>query len=158
MKVKVKKVDQSIETVIPKYAKEGDAGLDFMATSVTETPDFIEYGTNIAVEIPAGHVGLMFPRSSISKYDLALCNAVGVVDSGYRGEVKFRFKRTKPAIEQYTDMDGDTGYRLSNAKTYQVGDKIGQLIILPYPSIELEFTEELSDTERGNGGFGSSGT
>lgn len=151
MKIFVKKVDESIDTVIPKYAKAGDAGLDFHATSVTETEEFIEYGTNLAIEIPFGYVGLMFPRSSISKYDLFLTNCVGVIDSGYRGEVKFRFKKTQDSFfSKVLNM-------VIPARVYQNKDKIGQLIILPYPHIELELTDELSNTERGKGGFGSSG-
>jgi dUTP pyrophosphatase len=145
MKVLCKLVDPTIETVIPKYAKGGDAGLDFIATSVTETSDYIEYGTNIAVEIPFGFAGFMMPRSSISKYDLTLCNSVGLIDSGYRGEIKFRFKRLPPK------------YPFIESKAYEVGDKIGQLVVLQHPHIELELTDELTDTERGNGGFGSSG-
>lgn len=139
MKVKVKKLHP--EAQIPKYAKKGDAGLDVVATRVIRNEyNFIEYGTGIAVEIPTGYVGLLFPRSSISNTSFTLCNSVGVVDSGYRGEITFRFRNTG-----------------TFAKAYKPGDKIGQLVILPYPSIELEESEELSSTERGSGGYGSTG-
>ena len=141
MKVKFKKL--SPEAVLPTYAKQGDAGLDLTAISrgVVENPHYgyIEYGTGIAVEIPEGYVGLIFPRSSISKTGLILSNCVGVIDSGYRGEIKFRFKWIK-------DTD-----------SYVPGDRIGQLVIMPYPQIEVEESDELSETERGDGGFGSSG-
>lgn len=147
MQVKVKKLVP--EAVVPKYAKAGDAGLDLTAVSHGfEQNDagrkMQVYGTGLAFEIPEGHVGLIFPRSSISKTRLTLTNCVGVIDSGYRGEVKFKF-----AI--------DDGARPTAENNYKVGDRIGQLIIIPYPQIELVESEELSDTERGSGGFGSSG-
>lgn len=137
MKVKIKKLTD--KAVIPKYAKDGDAGLDLTATSRRQDgAGFIEYGTSLAVEIPYGYVGLIFPRSSISKVNMSLTNSVGVVDSGYRGEIKFRFK---PA---------GVGKGL-----YDVGERVGQLVVLPYPNIELEEVTELSETARGDGGFGS---
>lgn len=155
VKVKFKKL--SDKAVAPKYAKDGDAGVDLTATSVSETDMYIEYGTDLAVEIPPGYVGLIYPRSSLSNYDLVLSNHVGVIDSGYRGEIKFRFKRTKPEIESYVDIDGDIGHRFTSAKVYKVGDRIGQLIVQPVPTIEFEEVSELSSSDRGLGGFGSSG-
>lgn len=142
MKVLFKKLKK--QAVTPSYAKDGDAGLDITAISrdivITEDYEYIEYGTGLAFEIPVGYVGLLFPRSSISKKDILLSNAVGVIDSGYRGEVSFRFKRLA-----------------WDSTIYNVGDKIGQLIILPYPQIQLEQAKELSETERGEGGYGSTG-
>ena len=80
MKVKIKKLNEN--AVIPSYSKQGDAGMDFVATSkIFDKYGNVEYGTGLAMEIPEGHVGLIFPRSSISKKDLALTNAVGVIDS-----------------------------------------------------------------------------
>jgi len=138
------------DAVTPAYAKLGDAGLDLTATTkkyVNEAAkdgmsyeSYIEYGTGLAFEIPEGYVGLIFPRSSISKVALTLTNCVGVIDSGYRGEVRFRFKRT---------LDG--------AGEYVEGDKVGQLIILPFPQVQLQEAQELSDSSRGVGGFGSTG-
>jgi dUTP pyrophosphatase len=139
MKVKIKKLHP--DAVVPKYAKEGDAGLDLVAVNgIKYANGYIEYQTGLSFEIPEGHVGLIFPRSSISNHSLSLTNSVGVIDSGYRGEVKFRFRDLK------------------NGTIYKVGDKIGQLIIIPYPQIELEEVEELEESERGTGGFGSSGS
>lgn len=139
MQVKIKKLVEY--ATIPSYAKDGDAGLDITAITVEGNGKYVEYGTGLSFEVPEGYVGLLFPRSSISKYDLILANSVGVLDSGYRGEVKFRFKMTN---------------QTSSAKQYEIGDKIGQIMIVPYP--QIEFVEgELSDTERGTGGFGSSG-
>ena len=145
MKVKIKKLNES--AVIPKYSKAGDAGMDLVATS-KETDKYgnIVYGTGLAFEIPKGYVGLLFPRSSISKYDMNLTNSTGVLDSGYRGEVFFKFK----CPSRFTNFD-DT------YSTYNVGDRIGQIIIIPYPQIEFEEVEELSETDRGTGGFGSTG-
>lgn len=142
MQVKIKKLHP--EAVIPKYAKPGDAGLDLIATSrqynyATKTWD---YGTGLSIEVPEGHVGLLFPRSSLTKYDLSLGNHVGVIDSGFRGELFFKFKELLP-VGKYT--------------IYVPGDKVGQLIIIPYPKIQFVEVDELSDSERGTGGFGSSG-
>lgn len=138
MKVKFKRLNQL--AAIPSYAKHGDACFDLVATSIEHNSKFIEYGTGIAIEVPQGHVGLIFPRSSVTTTDLMLKNGVGVVDSGYRGEIKFRF---------YTLQNKD--------KFYEIGDRIGQMMILPIPTVELEEVEYLSDTERGEGGYGSSG-
>jgi dUTP pyrophosphatase len=141
MQVRVKRLHE--EATIPAYSKPGDAGLDLTAISATRD-DYgnVVYGTGLAIEIPEGYVGLIFPRSSNSKTDLYLTNHVGVIDSGYRGEIMFKYRPK------------DT---LLNAKVYAVGDRIGQLMILPYPAIELVEATELSDSERGEGGFGSTG-
>jgi len=126
----------------PSYAKEGDAGMDLTATDIIKNEAFqIVYGTGIAVEIPEGYVGLVFPRSSIRKYDLSLTNCVGVIDSGYRGEIQATFRKERGV----------------SSKIYEVGDRICQIIILPYPTIHFVETNELSDSERGTGGHGSTG-
>jgi len=140
MQVKIKLLAEN--AVKPKYAKESDAGLDLVATSIiNHTPTQITYGLGLAIEIPKGFVGLVFPRSSIRNYDLALTNSVGVIDSGYRGELQATFHKTK-GLE---------------SKVYEIGDRAVQIIIIPYPTIELEMVDELSDSERGIDGFGSSG-
>lgn len=142
MKIKIKKLVEN--AVLPTYAKSGDAGLDLTATSwnLDDYGNFV-YHTGLAIEIPEGYVGLVFPRSSVSKKKLFLTNAVGVIDSGYRGEITAKFKK----------LD------LKNEKSsfYEVGERIAQLIILPYPQIEFEEVKELTKTERGIGGYGSSG-
>lgn len=143
MKVKIKKL--STEAVIPTYAKQGDAGMDMVATKIiNETLDSITYGTDIAMEIPEGFVGLVFPRSSIRKTHLHLSNSVGVIDSGYRGEIQATFKK----------VQGISNNTLDN---YKVGDRIMQIMIIPHPTIQFEEVEELNNTERGEGGFGSTG-
>lgn len=139
--------------VAPSYAKPGDAGMDMTAISyhVDEIGNFC-YGTGIAVEIPENHVGLIFPRSSISKKDLMLSNGVGVIDSGYRGEISFKFK---PALGTWVE----TKHSLNQLpEMYKVGERIGQMVIVPYLSVELEEVDELGETERGAGGFGSTGS
>jgi len=142
LRVKVKKTHP--DAVIPSYAKDGDAGMDLIATEIiSETSNQITYGTGLSLEIPEGFVGLIFPRSSVRKYDLALSNCVGVVDSGYRGEIQATFNKTNHHKIRVDD--------------YKVGERIMQLMIIPYPAIEFEEVNELSDTERGEGGFGSTG-
>ena len=141
MDVKVKKLRE--DAVVPKYAKTGDAGLDLTAVwSERDGYGNLIYGTGLAIEIPEGHVGLLFPRSSNSKTDLYLTNHVGVIDSGYRGEIIFKFRPRNTLLD---------------ARIHHDGDRVGQLIIIPYPKINLVESEELSDTERGEGGFGSTG-
>ena len=142
MNIKIKKLDS--KAVIPAYANPGDAGMDVYATSMKFTEDYIEYGTGLSFEVPEGYVMLIFPRSSISNKDLVLTNSVGVLDSGYRGELRFRFKKLREAGKLRMDL-------------YNPGDKIGQIMIIPYPTIEFEEVESLSDSVRGVGGFGSSG-
>ena len=140
IKVKIKKLKEN--AVIPTYAKVGDAGMDLIATSITsDTPEEITYGLGIALEIPEGFVGLVFPRSSIRKTGLQLSNSVGVIDSGYRGELQATFNK----------IFGVT------SRKYEVGDRVCQIMILPYPDVQFEEVEELSNTERGEGGFGSTG-
>ena len=140
MKVAVKKLHPN--AVIPTYAKPGDAGLDLTAVEVINDEGFqITYKTGLAFEIPLGYVGLIFPRSSVRNQQIMLSNCVGVIDSGYRGEIQFTFNKLAGIP----------------SKRYAVGDRIGQIIIMPYPSIELIEMNTLSETERGEGGFGSSG-
>jgi dUTP pyrophosphatase len=142
MKVNIKKISEN--AVIPTYAKDGDAGIDLVATSMKFDGTQITYGTGLAMEIPNGFVGLVFPRSSIRKTDLSLSNSVGVIDSGYRGEIQATFNQRSLSSQ-------------SGSFVYGVGDRIAQIIIIPYPPIEFNEVNELSDTERGEGGFGSTG-
>ena len=163
MRVKIKKMHE--DAVIPSYGKPGDAGMDLVAVSRTVSNEYgyQEYDTGLAIEIPEGYVGLLYPRSSLSKTPMALANSVGVIDSGYRGSIKLRFhvngagifkwlgvRKVVKILEQVTEE--------YQGETYDVGDKIGQLVIMPYPQIEFEEVEELSNTERGAGGFGSTGS
>lgn len=136
------------EAVAPAKSRPNDAAYDLVCTSryyngsVGNDNELVwTYHTGIAVEIPEGHVGLIFPRSNISKMPLRLCNSVGVIDPNYRGELLLKFAG-------------------SNSHMYKVGDRIGQLVVLPLPLLEFLETEELSPSpdDRGTQGFGSSGS
>lgn len=128
--------------VEPKQANPGDAGYDIVATNVEHYDNFTEYGTGLALEIPEGYVGLLFARSSVTNKDLVLKNAVGVADSSFRGELKFRFYRLKDIAE---------------CNYYGVGERIGQLILVKHGTGKPEEVITLSETKRGTGGYGSTG-
>lgn len=136
LEIKIKKIHP--DAIIPKYAKPGDAGMDVIAVSKKETDKFIEYGTGLSFEIPENYVMLIFPRSSVTNKDLMLKNSVGMLDSDYRGELILRFNKF-------------------GGLNYEIGERIGQIIIFPYPNIEFKEVDKLSETSRGNGGFGSTG-
>ena len=141
MKVKYKKLNPLAKD--PIRANETDAGFDLVATSLEHplgsTGVFVEVCTGISLEIPKGHVGLLFPRSSITKTKHFLRNSVGVIDSGYRGEIKLRFSLDE------------------SSTSYGIGDKVGQIIFIKLPVVELIEADELSTSDRSTGGFGSSG-
>jgi dUTP pyrophosphatase len=140
VKVKVKKLHEN--AVIPSYSKIGDAGMDLTITRIIENTSFsVSYGFGIAMEIPKNYVGLVFPRSSVRNQELILSNCVGVIDSGYRGELQATFKKTNG---------------LDSIK-YDVGDRGAQIIIIPYPQVKIIESDDLSNSERGEGGFGSTG-
>ena len=167
----------SNKAIIPSYSVIGDAGLDLTAIDVKydTTKDLLVYSTGLSIEIPEGYVGLIFPRSSVSNYPLQLANNVGVIDSTYRGEIILKYRNNWEYWSESNDEDflwdlsenghfyfherpedeqrGFTLYR----NVYKIGDRIGQLIIIPYPNIEFEEVDELSETERGEGGYGSTG-
>ena len=142
--VKFKKLND--EAVIPAYAKEGDAGLDLTAVSFEydEKLDAYVYHTGIAMEIPKGYVGLIFPRSSNRKTDAYMTNHVGVIDSGYRGEVLITYKNRDNS-------------RNAIKAPYVSGERVAQLIVMAYPTVKVVEAEELSETERGTDGHGSTG-
>lgn len=141
MKIQFKKLSKEAQK--PKFGKPGDAGADLVATSIDASRGRqVVYGTGIAVEIPEGMVGLIFPRSSVRNVPLIMSNSVGVIDSGYRGEIMVTFNLTRE--EWFDDL-------------YKVGDRIAQLVIMPVPLVQFVEVEELSETERGTGGHGSTG-
>lgn len=153
MEINIKKLVK--QATIPRYAKVGDAGMDLVATSKEVNSDygFIEYGTGLSIEIPEGYVGLIFPRSSISKSIYNLANSVGVIDSGYRGEIKVRFFLNSAGLTDIISNDASF-----DNKDYAVGDRIAQILIMPYPMVTFKEVDELSATDRGDGGFGSTNT
>lgn len=129
---------------VPTKAHPEDAGFDLTAYRVTysmsATGEYIEYDTQIAVAIPAGHVGLIFSRSSVSSAtDLVLNNGVGVIDENYRGAIKLRFRQ------------------LGGKRKYGEGNRVGQLVVVPLYQGPTETIDELPDTIRGERGFGSTG-
>jgi dUTP pyrophosphatase len=153
MKVKIQKISPLAK--IPTYAKDGDAGMDVIATSIiSDTPTQITYGLGIALEIPNGFVGLVFPRSSIRKTGLQLSNSVGVIDSGYRGELQATFNKVFGGEGMYDEMKVN---QMQPNDYYKIGDRVAQIMIIPFPPIEFEQVTQLSETERGEGGFGSTG-
>ena len=169
IEVKFRKL--SDKATIPTKAHTSDVGFDLVATKVEITENYIEYSTDIALQLPVGYCALLFPRSSNSKKDLLLANSVGLVDNGYIGELKLRFKRIMMPVMQEVMIAPPTGDILTDARNtrkvpglayrddhiYKVGDKVGQLVIMPYPEVTLMETDELDETDRGDGGFGSSG-
>jgi dUTP pyrophosphatase len=170
MRVKIKKLVP--EACIPKYMKADDSGMDIVAISKKFDADGnVVYGTGLAMEIPKDYMGLIFPRSSNAKKDLILSNSIGVIDPGYRGEIFLKFKPSGYfAADFETLAEGvETDYfdfvcfgketieDTDQVSVYNVGDRIGQIIIVPRPTIEWEEVDELSTTERGAGGYGSSG-
>ena len=144
MKINVKKLHPN--AVIPSYAKSGDAALDLHAVERGKADDYgnMVYKTGLAMEIPEGYVGLIYPRSSISKTKQMLRNHVGVIDSGYRGEIILKFGW----FSQSATPD---------STIYDAGDRIAQLMVVPHPKVEFVEVDKLSDTDRGEGGFGSTG-
>jgi dUTP pyrophosphatase len=141
MKIHFKKLDSKAQK--PKFGKPGDAGADLVATSVDLSRDGqVVYGTGLAVEIPEGMVGLVFPRSSVRNYNLSMANSVGVIDSGYRGEIMVTFNFNS---------------RTPDNTIYQVSDRIAQLVIIPVPLAQYVEVDELSETERNTSGHGSTG-
>ena len=171
MEVKIKKLNEI--AVVPSYSKKGDAGMDFTAVDYYYDADgCIVYKTGLAIEIPEGYVGLVLPRRSICKSDLFLTNSVGVIDSGYRGEILAKFKpgaffepnddtefdkdKFKACANTHLPQHGDE-LVYSHAIKFNLGERIAQLIIMPYPQIEFEEVESLTETERGDGGYGSTG-
>lgn len=132
------------DAVLPRRAHEGDAGLDLYACEAAHIGPGERWsvGTGVAVEIPDGHAGLVLPRSGLAKrHGISLVNSPGLIDSGYRGEIRVLLLNTDPA------------------EVFRVapGDRIAQLVITPIAVAEPVESETLADSSRGHGGFGSSG-
>jgi dUTP pyrophosphatase len=129
---------------LPKRAHEGDAGLDLHAAEGVTIPPGgrASVGTGIALEIPPGHAGLVVPRSGLAaRHGISLVNSPGLIDSGYRGEVR--------VLMLNTDREQEF--------TVEPGDRIAQLLLTPYADAEPVAASELAESVRGEGGFGSSG-
>lgn len=126
----------------PSQAFDGDAGLDLYATSESHIPvgGMSKIGTGTKMAIPTGHVGLLFSRSSLGSSGISMSNGVGVIDSGYRGEIRVPLRNSSGKVHQISE-----------------GERIAQVVIVPQPAIKLVRAANLGVTERGDGGFGSSG-
>lgn len=143
MTLKIKRLDEN--AVLPIRAHEGDAGIDLTCLTITQEINecgqlILIYHSGIAVEIPEGYVGLLFPRSSVANKSLTLTNCVGVIDSGYRGEVMAKFRSTTDVVPAI----------------YKPGERFAQLVLIKLPEFDIEEVAELSNTERGENGYGSS--
>lgn len=138
LEIKFKKLHREAKT--PTQGTPGSAGWDLYAAEGHMEVHSTVFDTGIAIELPKGYVGLVVPRSSIYKVNHRLVNSVGVIDSDYRGTIKAMFD--------------NTGY---SDKIYGLGDRICQLIVIPYPEVNFVETDNLTDTARGQGGFGSTG-
>jgi dUTP pyrophosphatase len=129
---------------VPSRAHDGDAGLDLYAVEAVslEPRERASVGTGVSVEIPPGHGGLVLPRSGLAaRHGIALVNAPGLIDSGYRGEIRVLLLNTDS----------------SESFTIETGDRIAQLLVVPLAAAEPVEAQSLSQSTRGDGGFGSSG-
>ena len=181
LNVKFKKLDE--RAVVPTYAHDGDVGMDLTAIEVEYNSDMdcYLYHTGLAFETDKHYGIFLFPRSSNRKTEAYLCNHVGIADSAiYRGEIIFCFKNRTSlrqnafegrmiefwnAIEDGKSIEDATKESVHGwmeamknpmlFAPYKVGDRIGQMVVLPYPDVNLEEAEKLSNTDRGDGGFGS---
>ena len=143
MTLKIKRLDDN--AVLPIRAHKTDAGIDLTCLTITQEINecgqlILVYHSGIAVDIPEGYVGLLFPRSSVAKKSLSLTNSVGVIDSGYHGEVMAKFKSTTDVVPAI----------------YKPGERFAQLVFVKLPEIEIEEVAELGESDRGDGGYGSS--
>lgn len=144
MELKFKRL--SDKAIMPIRAHKSDAGLDLTCISIEPMRNacnqlLLEYHTGLAVEIPEGYVGLLFPRSSVCNTSLIMSNCVGVIDSGYRGEIKVVFRNTTDVIPA----------------VYKEGERFCQLVIVKLADIDIVEAAELSESDRGEGGYGSTG-
>ncbi len=129
---------------VPSRANDGDAGLDLRAAepALLAAGERASIGTGIAVEIPAGHAGLVLPRSGLAiRHGISMVNAPGLVDSGYRGELRVLLLNT----------DRESAFEIER------GDRIAQLLVVPFAALAAVEAAELGSSERGERGFGSSG-
>lgn len=142
MRLAVRRLDPA--ATLPTQAHQGDAGFDLYAVEAAEIGpgERTSVGTGIAIELPQRHAGLVLPRSGLAlRHGIALVNAPGLIDPGYRGELRVLLLNTDPA------------------ETFAVapGDRIAQLVIVRAESPDVVEVEELASSTRGDGGFGSSG-
>lgn len=143
MEIKFKRLSE--DAILPIRAHKGDAGIDLTATRITQELNecgqlILVYHTDLAIEIPEGYVGLLFPRSSVAKKSLMVTNSVGVIDSGYRGEIMCKMRSTTDVVPAI----------------YKPGERFAQLVIVPVLDYTIAEAAELSESDRGDNGYGSS--
>ena len=148
---------------LPRHAKHGDAGMDLTTRQTVEIAPggTVVVGTGVWMEIPEGYYGAIVPRSGMAtKRGITIANAPGTIDSGYRGEIMLPLHNIASALTWVVDADGMTGHYIPNYDMALVerGERVAQIIIKKYETIECEEVAELSETERAATGFGSSGT
>ncbi|WP_417160668.1 dUTP diphosphatase [Senegalimassilia anaerobia] len=134
----------SRDAQIPHMAYNGDAGVDLRSVEriVLEPQERAMVATGLAIALPEGYAGFVLPRSGLAaKHGISIVNAPGLIDSNYRGELKVILLNTDP----------------DKSFTIEIGDRIAQLIVMPVPTINFEQVEELTESQRGESGFGSSG-
>jgi dUTP pyrophosphatase len=158
--VKFKKLHENAK--LPRKANPTDACYDVWAVSVEITPEFVRYKLGFSTEIPEGWQAKIYMRSSVSKKDVTLCNAVATIDAPYRGEWELRFNMLLPneVISHASDEEADKAlahkYRGWSPKIYDLSEAIGQMEIIPVWDIDWVESDDLTQTQRGEGGFGSS--
>lgn len=141
MEVKIKLLSDKAK--LPVKGTPDSAGYDLTAASVfwDRSNNIVSYGFGIALEIPKGYVGLIFPRSSVYKKNLDMSNCVGVIDSDYRGEISAKFRLLNPNLDN----------------VYISGERIAQIVFIKHDDVDFKVSEELSETIRGAGGYGHTG-
>ena len=145
MELKIKRL--SDKAIMPIRGTEGSAGIDLTCTRITTTINeagqlMLVYHTDLAIQIPKGHCGLLVPRSSIWKKSLFLTDSIGIIDSDYTGEIMAVMKSTTDVVPA----------------VYKEGERFCQLVIVPIPEFTITEVAELDKTDRGEGGFGSTGS
>lgn len=154
MELKVKLTDGA---PLPRHAKSGDAGMDLTSRETVEIMPggTVMVGTGVWAEIPDGFFGMLAPRSGMaSKRGITLANTPSVIDSGYRGEIKLALHNMAPS---HIFKDGECVPNWDGVVTVEKGERVAQMIILKHETVECVEVEELSDSSRGSGGFGSTG-
>lgn len=142
MRIPLRQLDP--ELPIPRHARPGDAGVDLHAREAADLApgERRAIPTGVAVAVPEGYVGLIAPRSGLAiRSGLSIVNTPGILDSGYRGEIAVILINL-----------GSESVKISR------GDRIAQLVVVPFTSVEFEVVDQLEDTDRGAGGFGSTGS
>lgn len=158
MQINVRLLD---DVPLPRHAKPGDAGMDLTSReTVTLAPgETMTVGTGVAMEIPEGYVGLVFPRSGLGSRGVNLSNCVGVIDSSYRGEIKAPLHNNHPPVVTRGGVIGSTSFSATHqSMTVERGERVCQIVIVPFETCECVEVDELSETVRGATGFGSSGS